>query len=177
MGSEYPYNAAPQPPQGSYPGYGNPGASQGNYPTNPSTPLGPAGYPGSPYPGNPNAGTPYPGAGYQQQPQPMGYIAPMMPVTPMVQVAPPAAPGSGLAVAGMVCGIVGIVFAVIPYCGTIVAVPLGLLAIVMGALGQKSATHRGQGTAGLVLGIISIVLSLGLYFLVYAAAHHVATGS
>ena len=101
----------------------------------------------------------------------------MMPVTPMIQVAPQAAPGSGLATAGMVCGIVGIVFAVIPYCGTLVAVPLGLLAIVMGALGQKSPTHRGQGTAGLVLGIISIVLSLGLYFLVYAAAHHVATGS
>lgn len=156
MSNEYPYNTTPQGPQGSYPGYGAPGASQSNYPTNPSNPQG-------------NPGASYP------QPQPAGYFmqpaVPMMPVTPVVHVAAPAAPGSGLAVAGMVCGIVGVVFGVIPVCGMFVAVPLGLCATIMGALGRKSPTHRGQGTAGLVLGIIALVLSLGLYFLVYSAAH------
>lgn len=156
--NEYPYNTTPQGPQGSNPGYGAPGASQGNYPTNPSNPQG------------------YPGASYPQAQQ-AGFVAqpavPVMPVTPVIHVATPSAPGSGLAVAGMVCGIVGVVFAVIPVCGMFVAVPLGLCATIMGALGRKSHTHRGQGTAGLVLGIITLVLSLGLYFLVYTAAHQV----
>jgi hypothetical protein len=96
-----------------------------------------------------------------------------MPVMPVMQVAQPAAPGSGLAIAGMVCGIVGAVFAFIPACDLFIAVPLGVIAIIMGAIGMKSPTHKGMGIAGVVLGIVAVGLSIGLYIWVYNAVHSI----
>jgi hypothetical protein len=71
---------------------------------------------------------------------------------------------NGLAIAGLVCGIVGLlVFGFI----------LGPLAIIFGGVSvhraNQGAAHRGMAWAGLVLGIIDIVL---LVVLLAASAHH-----
>jgi len=78
---------------------------------------------------------------------------------------PTATGGSnGPAVASLVLGIVGVVFAFFPILGLI----LGILAVVFGYLGLKRAAASGYGRgfaiAGLVLGIIATVL--GLLFVV-----------
>ena len=69
-------------------------------------------------------------------------------------------PRSGLAIASLVLGIIGIASVVFPELGIFV----GLLAIVFGAIGLTQVTNgtrRGQGfaIAGLVLGIIGLVLA------------------
>ena len=88
--------------------------------------------------------------------------------------APTAAPdaGNGLAIAGLVCGIVGVVFGLIPWTFWLAWV-LGVLAIVFGAIGRRRADRepaagkRSMATAGLILGIVSIALGVvGLIILV-----------
>jgi Domain of unknown function (DUF4190) len=71
---------------------------------------------------------------------------------------------NGLAIAGLVCGIVGlIVFNFI----------LGPLAIIFGGVGlsraNRGAAHRGMAWVGLILGIIDVVV---LVVLLAASAHH-----
>jgi Na+/melibiose symporter-like transporter len=68
---------------------------------------------------------------------------------------------NGLAIAGMICGIVGLlVFNII----------LGPLAVIFGGIGlrnaNRGAAHRGMAMAGVVLGVIDIVL----FIVVIAAA-------
>jgi hypothetical protein len=77
---------------------------------------------------------------------------------------PPAgAPGqtNGLALAGMVCGIVGIVLAILI---AFVGIILGILAIVFSAIGRTRALATGigqsQATAGLITGGIAIVVGI-----------------
>lgn len=71
---------------------------------------------------------------------------------------PPQQQGNGLAVTGMVLGIVGIVFFWLPIFGWILAI----LAIIFGGVGiaraNKGASGKGMAVAGLVLGIVSIAL-------------------
>jgi Domain of unknown function (DUF4190) len=86
-----------------------------------------------------------PTAGYQQQP---GYGA------------QPAAGTSGLAVAGLVLGIIAMLTFWI--WGAILFSPL---AITFGVLGRKEAREgpksgEGMGTAGLILGIVALVLTV-----------------
>jgi hypothetical protein len=77
-----------------------------------------------------------------------------------------AAPGrsNGLAVAALVCGIIGIFIA---------EFILGPLAIIFGAIGlhraNQGARGRGMALAGLILGIIDVVLIL---VLLLTAKHH-----
>ncbi|MEV0095448.1 DUF4190 domain-containing protein [Streptomyces sp. NPDC050738] len=59
---------------------------------------------------------------------------------------------NGLAVAGLVCGIVGLIF---------FSSVLGPLAIVFGAVGMKQAAvkgGRGMAKAALILGIVDLVI-------------------
>jgi hypothetical protein len=65
----------------------------------------------------------------------------------------------GMATAGMICGIVGIVLCWFPFVGLIA----GLLGIIFGAIGMSRAGRlgglgRGAGVTGLVCGIISFLL-------------------
>lgn len=76
---------------------------------------------------------------------------------------PPGAPWqtNGLALAGMVCGIVGIVLAIlIAFIGII----LGILAVVFGAIGrnraQATGIGHGQATAALITGGVAIVVGI-----------------
>jgi hypothetical protein len=60
---------------------------------------------------------------------------------------------NGLAIASLVCGIVGLI---------IFAIILGPLAIIFGGVGlsraKSGAGHRGMAIAGIVLGILDVVL-------------------
>ena len=72
-----------------------------------------------------------------------------------------------MATAGFVCGLIGALAGLIPFL-FFVWIPLGILGIVFGAIGRGTAGRlpgaKGQGlaTAGIVLGIIALVLPLAL---------------
>ncbi|TGB08052.1 DUF4190 domain-containing protein [Streptomyces sp. MZ04] len=112
-----------------YPGYeGVPGAQA--Y-------AGPQGYPGYP--------------GYQGGPP--GYGWPAMPM----------APANGMGVTSLVLGII----AAVGFCLWPLAIVLGILAIIFGAIGRGrarrgQATNPGQALAGIICGITGIVLGVGL---------------
>lgn len=77
----------------------------------------------------------------------------------------PPTQGNGLAVAGMVLGILGLVLCWIPFAGWLLA----LLGIILGALGWSKANKlggrgKGMAIAGTVCGIIGLVI--GVIFLV-----------
>ena len=61
--------------------------------------------------------------------------------------------GNGLAIAGLVCGIIGLFF---------LNVILGPLAIIFGGIGwskaNKGARYRGMAIAAVVLGVIDLVI-------------------
>jgi hypothetical protein len=119
-----------QPQYGQPPGYGQPPA------------YGPPGYGQQPAYGQPPYGYP---AGYGY-PAAYGY-------------APPVA-GDGKATAGMVLGIIGLVFAWIPF----LDVPVWILALIFSLLGRsdarKGARGAGKAKAGLILSIVAAVLSV-----------------
>ena len=72
------------------------------------------------------------------------------------------APSNGFAITALVCGIVGIVLGVLPFT-FFVAWILGIVAIVFGVLARKrfdaepAIGRKGMATAGLILGILTIV--------------------
>jgi hypothetical protein len=77
-------------------------------------------------------------------------------------------PGNGLAVAALVCGIVGAALFWTLFGGVI----LGVLAIIFGAIGRKRADedprvpHRGLAVAGLIIGAVTVVGTVVLWFAV-----------
>jgi len=99
------------------------------YPAQPSYPMQPV------YPGQP---------GYPMQPG--GYPLPVAPDSK-----------SGVAIAGFVLGIIGMVAWLLPICG----LPVTIAGIILGAMGRGSTTRNTLATIGLVLAIIGLVLSLG----------------
>ena len=77
----------------------------------------------------------------------------------------PGDPTKGIAIASMVCGIISVVFCWFGYFA-IVALALGIVAIILSVKAGKEAPNGqrpGMATAGLVLGIIGVVLS-GIIF-------------
>ncbi|MEU3661984.1 DUF4190 domain-containing protein [Streptomyces sp. NPDC032940] len=144
------------------PGAGNPfaapapsyaGQEQAAVPPPPIAPDGPGqvpyGYPGGPV---------HPGQGGYGVPQPYGYYGwPGM--GPM--------PSNGMGTAGLVLGIVGaIVFCLWP-----LAIVLGILGVIFGAVGRGKArtgeaTNPGQALAGIICGAAGIVLGMGFGVLV-----------
>ena len=65
-------------------------------------------------------------------------------------------PGSGMATASLVLGILSLVFW-IGYIGYVVMAPL---AIIFGAVAKKQGSTSGFATAGIVMGIVSIALAV-----------------
>ena len=107
--------------------------------------------PPPPPPGEPQYGQQYPGQQYGGQPQyQQQYGAPQQ--------------GNGMAVAGLVLGILGVILAFIPLLGVVAGLLFGLLAAIFGGLGLSKAKQgrggRGMAIAGLVLGIIAIILGI-----------------
>jgi hypothetical protein len=95
----------------------------------------------------------------EQQPPPPPPGFPQQQPYQYVQVRP----SNGFAVAAMVLGIVGAVFGLIPLTAP-VAFICGLLGVIFGLIGisraRKVGVGMGMGVAGLVLGIVAVVLSI-----------------
>ena len=92
--------------------------------------------------------------------------------TPAFQSAP-APQGNGLAVAGLVLGIIAVAF----FWMWPIAIICGILGIVFGAIGVSKAkrlggTKRGMALAGLILGILGLVGSIVFIFVIISAVEH-----
>ena len=100
--------------------------------------------------------------------------------SPQMQFSPepgqPATPqGNGLAVAGLVLGILGLVFCFVPFFGWVLAI----LGIIFGAVGISKANKVGRGKgmaiAGLVCGALGLLAGIGIFIAALKAAHDIAT--
>ena len=90
---------------------------------------------------------------------------------------PPQDNGSNLAVAALICGILGIVGSFIPIVQYFTLV-LAILGVVFGVKARKTAPpdKRGMATAGMVLGIIALGLTLLAIICVVCAAGALLSG-
>ena len=74
----------------------------------------------------------------------------------------------GKAIAGMVLGIVAIVFGFLGKWFSVLALPMAIVGLVLSVIGGKALKAAGQpsgiATAGLVLGIIAVVLTSIFFF-------------
>lgn len=151
--TQYPYD---QPPQ--YPNPDNPygGQYQAQYPPQqPPTAYGQSGY-GEPSPQSPQQ-QPYPyQPQYPQMQQPYPQQGYQNPYNPTMYAMPQASQGGGLAIAGLVLGIISIVFCWIP----LFDILIGIVGLVLSLLGRRSLSRHGIAIAGLVCSIIGLILSL-----------------
>lgn len=133
------------------------GPSAGHDPAMPPPPppgSGPYGqpmpYPSYGYPGQPG----YPGSGYPGYPM------------PPYGVWPPPTARNGFGTTAMVLGIVGAVLGIACF-GAVLGLPLGIAAIIFGIIGLRlanrgEATNRSQALTGLILGIVSTLISAAM---------------
>ncbi|MET9697560.1 DUF4190 domain-containing protein [Streptomyces sp. NPDC006529] len=147
------------PPQGFAP---IPGAQAPGAPIPGAAPSAPAyGYPAQPAPPAAGAGA----YGYPAQPDPAGYGYPGYPGHPSQGGYPGAYPGgyaaprNGFGITALVLGILAVVGCVT----SVFAIVLGILAVVFGVLGRQraargEANNAGMALAGLILGIVGVVL-------------------
>jgi TRAP-type mannitol/chloroaromatic compound transport system permease small subunit len=87
------------------------------------------------------------------------------PMTPNYQsnLQPQSGGGGGLALTALILGIIGVVL----FCVPVLPWLLGLAAIVLGVVAMNQAgagPHAGKAKAGLILGIVALVLSIGFWF-------------
>ena len=98
----------------------------------------------------------------QEQAQESSYSAERQ---PSVRQAPQST--SGLAIAGLVLGILAILGAFVPLLniGAIPFAVVGLLLAIVGFVGIRNGKHSGRGIAiaGIVLGVVALVVILGMY--------------
>jgi len=145
------YGQAPPPDQ---PGYG-----QAAYPQGPGqTPYSPTTYPQAPYGQPPYGQAPYGQSGYgAPQPYPAGGFSPY-----------PAAPKTnGLAIASLVCSILGVCCGV----GGVLGVIFGFVA--RGQIKRSGGAQKGSGLAlaGIIVGFVFIVLAaIGLLFILVGSS-------
>ena len=135
----------PIPPEYAPPGY---------RPPPPTQPPAYPGYAGGPYPTQPYADQPYPG---QQYPYPPPYATQY----------PPPKTGNGKAIAGLVLGILAIVF-----CWTsildIVPVVLGLVFGILGlSEAKRTGSGRGMAMTGVVLAVVGALLATVVTVVIY----------
>ncbi len=124
-----------------------PGPSPYGYPSHPSYPTYPSGA-GYGYPHQPGYGGP-------------GYGWPPMAPQPM----------NGMGTASLVIGIVSVVFS----CLWPVAIILGILAVVFGLVSRQrarrgQATNAGQALAGIICGVVGIVLAVAIGVVIIVSA-------
>lgn len=105
----------------------------------------------------------------QQQPQPVYTTAPPQ----QVYTVPQPYPQNGLAIAGLVLGIIAMVIAMIPFVGIFFIWPASILAIIFGAIGHSKAsqglsTKKRESIVGWILGITSIVIAPFMFWLFLA---------
>lgn len=132
-----------QPPQPGQP-YGAPPSQP--YGAPPSQPYGAP--PSQPYPGQPY------GPSYVQ---------------PVAMVTAPAHPAQGMAVAGMVLGIVGVVFACLPFVN-ILGVLSGVVGLILSGIAlnnvnKNTAIPAGSAKGLAITGLVTSLVAVGLYVL------------
>lgn len=65
-----------------------------------------------------------------------------------------------MGIGALVLGLVGLIVVLFPFLPTTLGIILGIIGIVLGALGRKDPKGKGLATAGLVLGIIAVVFGV-----------------
>lgn len=78
------------------------------------------------------------------------------------QYSPNGQPPKGMAIASMICAIVGLVFVWFGYF-SLVALALAIVAVILGVQYKKKYGNNGMATAGVIMGIICIVIG-GIVF-------------
>lgn len=82
---------------------------------------------------------------------------------------------SGLGVAAIALGGVALLFAWIPFCGAVVAWPVGLIGLILGVIGWAVAHHARQGLAvpvtGTVLCVVALLVPLAMWSYVVRQAN------
>jgi phosphate/sulfate permease len=83
--------------------------------------------------------------------------------------------GQNLGIAALITGIITFVLAVIPCVGMIAIIP-GIIAIVLASVGLSQATRqnspKGILIAGLIIGIIAVMISFSQFFVAGKIARH-----
>lgn len=151
-----PFGAAPPPGLGAGPPYGSV-PPPGYVPTNPyaGTPYDAAPPPAAPFGAAPFGAVPYGGGPYG--------------AVPYGGIAAPAR--TGIAVGSLVCGVVGLVVALVPIFGLVgglfalVAIPLGFIGL--GAAKRQGGAGRGLAIGGIVTGGLAIVVCLAWLALLF----------
>jgi hypothetical protein len=92
-------------------------------------------------------------------------------MTPNYQMQPQGS--SGLSMASFVVGIIAIVLTIVLFCIPVLGGALGLVAVIMGAIAMSQTTPaavagKGKAKTGLILGIISVVLAIGIIVAAHA---------
>jgi len=133
----------------------------------PTGPYAPGSAPSGPYPAGPYPAGPYPAGSY-----PAGSFSTMPSAAPPGYAAygdrPPATTYSGMAIAGFVLALVGI----LPCFWVWFQVP-GLLGVIFSLIGlgaTKERMRKGHGlaVAGLVIGIVSLVITVAFTAFIYS---------
>jgi hypothetical protein len=94
-----------------------------------------------------------------------------------LEAAPPAAPEamgshalptSRMAIAGFVCGVVALLFSIVPFIGMLLTPAPAILGIVFGAIGiaqaNKGGTRKRLAIAGVVCAALALVIVVALAF-------------
>jgi hypothetical protein len=89
------------------------------------------------------------------------------------QASAPSQEGNGLAVAGLVMGIIAVVLCFVPFLNWV----LGILAVIFGGVGMAKANriggkNKGMAIAGLILGVVGLILGTVIFVLALRAARH-----
>lgn len=77
--------------------------------------------------------------------------------TPVSPNSPPILESNGKAVASLVLGLVAVLSSCLCACAS---VPCGIIGIVLAVMSRKNPNQRGMGTAGLILSICGLVISV-----------------
>lgn len=82
---------------------------------------------------------------------------------------------NGLGVTALVLGLLGMLFGLIPILG-VIAFPLGVFAIIFGFVGMRRASkgqadNKGMAIAGLITGVLAVILAIIGLAIVNHAVH------
>ncbi|MCK6209980.1 hypothetical protein KZX45_05425 [Georgenia sp. EYE_87] len=153
-----PYQGSEAPPgTAAYPGYPEPGYADADYQSTPRQPYEGAPYQGGQYQGGGQyqTGGQYQGGQYQGTPYGGGYRGTSYGGQ---------APRNGMGLAALILAVISLLIAWIPFLGLLGGLG-GLIAVVLGAIGlgrakRGEATNRGTAIAGIVIGVLAILLAV-----------------
>jgi hypothetical protein len=83
-----------------------------------------------------------------------------------------------MAIASLVLGIVALIAGLVPCVGLYVALPLGLIGLILGFVARKAAAKEeggttGMATAGLVISLVALIISFAWFNMQKAAVEEV----